>query len=116
MRRIFGLALLALPLVVGATALWGLEHASSALAAGLLVLLCGLWTHAGVKAGSAAGSRRRFRRLWWGVAWRFLLLASALYAILQAPWLKLGSFIAGLSLYVPAILIEAAIEMRPPEE
>ncbi len=111
LRRIFGVALVCLPIVLIAAALWGLEHAASALSGGLLILLCGLWTHAAVTGAFSISPKSMKRRLWWRIGWRFLLLAITLYAILQAPWLRLESFIAGLSLFVPAVLIETAIEL-----
>ena len=49
------------------------------------------------------------RRFWLSLTWRYLLLAVALYAMLQAHWLRAESFIVGLSLFVPAMFIEAVI-------
>ena len=110
LRRVFAVALICLPPLAGAAALWGPEQAASALAGGVLILLCGLWTHAAVRGGFGVGPERMKRRLWWRVGWRVLLRAVALYAILRAPWIRLESLVAGLSLYFPAIVIETAIE------
>jgi hypothetical protein len=110
LRRTFLVALLLLPAVTAASALWGIEHSASAFSGGLIVLLCALWTHAAVKGAFAADPKRLQRRLWWRVSWRFVLLAVTLYAILQAPWLHLESFIAGLSIFLPAIIVELIVE------
>jgi hypothetical protein len=115
LKRIYALALLALPPVVAVSAFWGPDHAASAFTGGALILLCGLWTHAGIKGLFSPNPKKMRRRIWWRVVWRYLLLGLALYAILQAPWLRLGSFIAGLSLFVPAILVESIIGIFSPE-
>lgn len=109
MRRIYALALISLPVVVAVCAFWGLDHAAGAFSGGVLILLCGLWTHAGIHGVFSPNPRKMRRRLWLKLTWRYLLLAVALYAILQAPWLKAGSFIVGLSLFVPALLLESII-------
>ena len=112
LRRIFAAALVCLPIVAAGAAFWGVEHLAGASAGGLLILLCGLWTHAAVRGGFAISTKKMKHRLWWRIGWRFVLLAVGLYAILQAPWLRLESFIAGLSLFLPAVLVETAIELR----
>jgi hypothetical protein len=111
LRRIYSVASALLPVVTAAAAYWGLEHAASAASGGLIVLLCGLWTHAAVKGGFSTSPKRMKRRLWWRIGWRFILLAITLYAILRASWLHLEPFIAGLSIFVPAIVVELFIEL-----
>jgi len=110
LRRTYIAALALLPVVTGGAAFWGLGHAASALTGGLLILLCGLWTHGAVKGVYTISQKRMRRRLWWRVSWRFVLLAITLYAILQAPWLQLEPFIAGLSIFLPAIVVELVFE------
>jgi hypothetical protein len=111
LRRVYLFALAMLLPVTLISALWGVDYAASALAGGLLILLCGLWTHAAVKGVFSVSARKMKRRLWWRVAWRFILLAITLYAILHAPWLRLTTLIAGLSLFVPAIMLELIVEL-----
>ena len=111
LRRVFVAAIALFPLVVAGAAFWGLESAASAAAGGLLILLCGLWTHAAVRGQIGISAKRMRRRIWWRAGWRFGLLAVGVYAILHAPWLRLEPFIAGLSLFFPAILVELVFEM-----
>jgi len=110
LRRTYIAALALLPVVTGGAAFWELGHAASALTGGLLILLCGLWTYGAVKGVYVIGQKRVRRMLWWRVSWRFVLLAITLYAILQAPWLQLEPFIAGLSIFLPAIVVELVLE------
>ena len=112
LRRIYVAAIVCLPIVAAGAAFWGVEHFASASAGGLLILLCGLWTHGAVRGGFAISTTKMKRRLWWRIGWRFVLLVVGLYAILQAPWLQLESFAAGLSLFIPAVLIETALELK----
>jgi hypothetical protein len=63
LRRIYSVASALLPVVTAAAAYWGLEHAASAASGGLIVLLCGLWTHAAVKGGFSTSPKRMKRRL-----------------------------------------------------
>jgi|GEM_PF-5841369 len=115
LKRVLVMALVALPVVIAAAAPFGPEHAAGAAAGGLLILLCGLWTLAAVAGLAGDEAAGMLKKLWLRLAWRFVLLGAALYAILQAPWLRLESFIAGLSLFVPAVAIEAAIELTAPK-
>ena len=111
LRRVFVAAMVMLPVVTAGSAFWGFESAASAAAGALLILLCGIWTHAAVRGQIGISTKRTRRRIWWRAGWRFALLAIGVYAILQAPWLRLVPFIAGLSLFFPAILVELVCEM-----
>ena len=111
LRRVGLGAFVLLPVIVAAASPWGPASAASAFAGALLMLLCGLWTHAAVKGQLFISPKRMRRKLWWRIAWRFILLGVALYAILQAPWLRLEPLIAGLSLFFPAILVNLIIEL-----
>ena len=115
LKRVFLIAAATLPVAVAVSAFWGWRHAASAFTGGALILLCGFWTYAGIKGIFSPSPKKMRRRLWWRLGWRYLLLALALYAILQAPWLRAGSFVVGLSLFVPAVLIESIIGLTARE-
>lgn len=109
--RILNLATAMLPALVAFAAIWGWQAASSTLLGGLLVLLCAHLTRAAIEGVEADDKQRMKRNIWRRLWWRLLLLALTLYAMLQAPWIRLEPLVLGLSLFFPAVVAELIIEI-----
>jgi F0F1-type ATP synthase assembly protein I len=107
--RIFNIMLIELPVVTALSWLWGWQWGLSALCGGATVLLAASLTRTAV-AGMSAEERNPKRRIWLRLGWRLLLLALCLYAMLQAPWMRLMPLIVGMSLLFPALVVELILE------
>jgi hypothetical protein len=107
--RIFNIMLIELPIVTALGWLWDWPWGLSAFCGGATVLLAASLTRAAV-AGMKEGERNPKRRIWMRLGWRLLLLALCLYAMLQAPWMRLMPLIIGMSLLFPALVVELILE------
>lgn len=109
--RLFRICLALLPLLTLACLPWGWEAAVSCLTGGTALLAAFSATRAAVT-GVAVDDVKIRGRLRLRLAWRLLLLALCLYAMLQAPWTRLVPLTVGLSLFFPALVVELVIQVR----
>jgi diacylglycerol kinase len=116
--RLFRTAVVILIVLVALTFIWSWQWAASAAVGGGTILLAASATSTAV-AGGGAERRKLVSRLWFRLSWRLLLLALCLYAMLQAPWVRLVPLLLGLALFFPALVVELILEQsvdKKPEE
>lgn len=109
LKRLFILGWIYLGIISGVCLIWGWQSFLSALTGGIILILATSATSSAVGGVALEDHTKICRQIWFRLGWRLLLLALCLYAMLQAPWVRLEPLTAGLSLIFPVLVTDLFI-------